>query len=50
MQMLLVTNPEIITEPSFRSDFDQLEIELGHIPAYDEEQESEIGDVHKNKI
>jgi hypothetical protein len=28
---------------SFREDYVELEIELGHVPAYDEEQESEIG-------
>ena len=28
---------------SYRSDFEELELELGHIPDYDEEQESEVG-------
>ncbi len=33
---------------SFREDFIELEIELGHVPAYDEEQESEIGILKTN--
>ena len=46
MSMLLETQ-EIKTKCSFRNNFDELEIELGHVPAYDEKQESEVGDVHK---
>lgn len=39
--MLLET--EFVKASSYRADFEELEIDLGHVPAYDEEQESEIG-------
>jgi len=40
--MLLGSKIDFTEVSSFRDDFDELEIELGHVPAYDEEQESEL--------
>ncbi len=42
--MQLLMNEEIRFEDtsSFREDYEGIEIELGHVPSYDEEQESEV--------
>ena len=42
MRMLLGSKIDFNEVSSFRDDFDELEIELGHVPSYDEEQESEL--------
>ncbi len=42
MRMLLRDKIDFSEASSFRDDFDGLEIELGHVPSYDEEQESEL--------
>lgn len=39
----MLTSKDFAKASSYRSDFEELELELGHIPDYDEEQESEVG-------